>query len=119
MRFKHGEMGIKLDGIVADGITYIDVLMYISRIESLKPQINFKEYTFIIFGKSGPTGKSTLCKELRDKGYNAFDISEDVCAMCNCSIYSNEDGYIVDLNRKMFLIVLNKNVKDKLEKTDK
>ena len=39
---------------------------------------NGKEYIYIILGKPGPTGKSWLCARLKELGYNAIEISEDI-----------------------------------------
>jgi hypothetical protein len=106
------ELGVTLEGIIIDGITSENFLAYMERMETFKPKLNFKEYTFIIFGKSGATGKTTLCNALRDRGYNAFDISEDVSALAHYNIYGN-DGYIVDMARKVVVIILNKRYIDK------
>lgn len=34
------------------------------------------KYTYIITGRSGPTGKSTLCNMLKELGLQAFEITE-------------------------------------------
>lgn len=75
---------------------------------------NFRDKTFIILGTPGPTGKSTLCKRLIDRGYNAIDISEGVCGRVS---YTDEDNYMLyDRNHKQVFIFLNKLLKEKKPK---
>jgi len=72
---------------------------------------NTKDLTFIILGKSGPTGKTWLCNELRARGLNAIEISEQICSFVGYKTYNNEN-YITTIGRdNQVVIVLNKRLK--------
>lgn len=69
-----------------------------------------ENYTYIILGKVGPTGKSRLCEELRNKGFNAFEITESIF---NLVEYNDDKNHlIVDPYRKHVVIVLNRSLKE-------
>lgn len=73
------------------------------------PAFNSKGYTYVILGKSGPTGKTWLCHKLKTYGFNAIEISEDVLPL----IEYNDDKNHIALNGvyKTVVIVLNKKYK--------
>lgn len=63
-------------------------------------------WTYIIMGKSGPTGKTFLCDMLKRNNFNAIELSEDVIDLVEYN--DNKNHYKVDYARKLLLIVLNK-----------
>lgn len=68
----------------------------------------YQDYTFIIMGRSGPTGKTWLCNQLRNHGFNAFDISENVYDKVT---YRDDDNfYIPDHLYKQIVIILNRDL---------
>lgn len=67
-----------------------------------------REYTYIILGRPGSTGKTWLCSELRYHGFNAFEISEDIWELVR---YNDEENHvIVDDFKKQVVIVLNQSI---------
>ena len=67
-----------------------------------------KDYTYIILGRPGKTGKTWLCNELRVHGFNAFEISEDIWELVR---YNDEENHvIVDDFKKQVVIVLNQSI---------
>lgn len=70
---------------------------------------NAKDYTYIILGRPGKTGKTWLCNELRVHGFNAFEISEDIYDLVR---YNDEENHVMVNNySKQVTIVLNKLIK--------
>lgn len=68
-----------------------------------------KDYTFIIFGKPGPTGKTYLCNLLKKQGYNAIEITESMIACGQFDGYiDHRNHFVIDKYSKTGLIVLNK-----------
>lgn len=64
-----------------------------------------REYTYIILGRSGPTGKTWLCNELKVHGLNAVEISEDIFDLVH---YKDDENHCtIDDFRKCVVIVLN------------
>ena len=71
-------------------------------------QGNVKDYTYIILGRPGKTGKTWLCNELRVHGFNAFEISEDIYDLVR---YNDEENhYIVNDIDKQVTIILNRSI---------
>lgn len=68
--------------------------------------IGYESWTYIILGEGGPTGKSFLCDQLRKNGYNAVEISEEVCDLVNYRDRTNH--YRIDWVNKKVVIVLNR-----------
>lgn len=68
----------------------------------------FKDFTFIIFGRGGPTGKTWLSEQLRDMGYKAFDISENISDLVWYVDVKNSCRF--DNIQKTVTIVLNERV---------
>ena len=68
-----------------------------------------KDYTYVILGRVGPTGKTWLTKELNNRGYKAFDLTE---SMYNLIDYPNDSNdYRIDQWQKFVTIVLNRRIK--------
>ena len=67
-----------------------------------------KEYTYIITGRIGPTGKTWLCNELRSNGLNAVEITELMYDIVNYN--GNYNHFRLDVDNKVFVIVLNKEI---------
>ena len=69
-----------------------------------------KDYTYLILGQVGPTGKTWLTNELIHHGYNAFDLTETLYDQLD---YRNPDDNIctVDHIQKFVTIVLNRRIK--------
>lgn len=69
--------------------------------------VDSDNYTYIVMGKSGPTGKTWLCKELRRYGYTAFEVAESTNLFVKYGEHSNT--YIVDSTRtnRVVTIILN------------
>lgn len=65
-----------------------------------------KSWTYIILGRSGPTGKTFLYNMLKKNGYNAIEISEDIWDLVN--FLDAENHYRIDYLKKQVTIVLNK-----------
>lgn len=64
-----------------------------------------KQYTYVILGKRGPTGKTWLCNELKNHGFNAIEITESIFDLVS---YSDNDNHIdIDDLNKRIVIVLN------------
>jgi hypothetical protein len=68
----------------------------------------YQDYTFIIMGRSGPTGKTWLCNQLRNHGFNAFDISENIYD--KVKYQDNNNSYSPDHLDKQIVIVLNRDL---------
>lgn len=65
-----------------------------------------KEYTYIILGEGGPTGKTWLTHELKQRGFKAFEITEDINDLV---VYlDGRNYYMIDHANKQVVIVLNK-----------
>lgn len=75
---------------------------------------NPKNYTFIILGKSGPTGKTYLCELLRSQGYNAFEISEEVLPYVE--YVDDRNHYTIAGIHKQVTIILNQRLHDQNQK---
>ena len=67
-----------------------------------------KDYTVIITGKTGPTGKTTLCKLLNNAGVRAIEISEDLNFYVEYSTKSNKNNVIINEFNETVLVVLNR-----------
>lgn len=64
-----------------------------------------KEFTYIILGRSGPTGKTRLLKRLLDREFKAFEITESIFDVIDYTDANNH--FIVDPYYKKVVIVLN------------
>jgi hypothetical protein len=75
---------------------------------SSKSLFNPEEYTYIIMGRVGPTGKTWLCNELRRNGHNAIEITAQIYDIVD---YHDEYNYFIrDVVNKQVVIVLNKGI---------
>lgn len=68
---------------------------------------SFKDYTVIITGKPGPTGKTTLCKLLVNAGINAIEISEILYGNV-VYLLENDNTMAIDEENKIILVILNR-----------
>lgn len=66
-----------------------------------------KDYTVIITGKPGPTGKTTLCKLLVNAGINAIEISELLYTNV-AYLLENDNMVTIDDEDKIVLVILNR-----------
>lgn len=69
-----------------------------------------EEYTYIILGKQGPTGKTWLCDHLRNADYRAFEISMDINNLVNYT--DDKNHYIIDGIEKTITIILNRRLEN-------
>ena len=69
----------------------------------------YKEYTFIVLGRPGPTGKTWLTTGLQIEGFNAFEISEAVG--CFVEYLDNKNHIIENHISKSITIILNQRLK--------
>lgn len=64
------------------------------------------DYTFIITGEPGPSGKTFLRDQLKSRGYKAIEIAENLYDLVR---YNDNNNYIrIDHENSYVLIVLNK-----------
>lgn len=67
-----------------------------------------REYTIVILGRSGPTGKTWLCNALKNHGFNAVEISEELILARVDFGTDNGNHYYINHAEKYIVIVLNK-----------
>ena len=65
-----------------------------------------QDYLVLIMGTHGPTGKTWLCDGLKHYGFNAVEITEDIC---DYVLYLNDykNHYYINPSKKLVIIVLN------------
>lgn len=80
----------------------------IAFIETIENRVFNPEYTYIILGKNGPTGKTYLTNVLTQNGYRAVEITEAVLNMVDYKLDDFENHYKFDSYRKVAVVVLNK-----------
>lgn len=69
-----------------------------------------KNWTYIILGDGPRTGKTWLCTALRDKGFNVFEISEEVAGLVT---YQDKKNHVeVDSQHNKIVIILNRSLRD-------
>ena len=71
---------------------------------------DFINYTIIITGKAGPTGKTTLANNLKEKGYKAIEISEHIHRHVEYTHPRDYNTLIIDISDQYILVILNKGV---------
>lgn len=71
--------------------------------------------TYIILGKSGPTGKTWLWNELKKLGLNAIEISEEINFLVS---YEDGQNHYLEGRFDNTVIVLNKDIKRGIYKTE-
>ena len=86
---------------------------YLSSKEILNTILNdvkyFYDYTFIIFGKTRPTGNTWLCKKLKSNKLKAIEVSKQINDLIN---YKDKNNHlIIDFANKTVIIILNKLIK--------
>lgn len=64
------------------------------------------DYTIVILGRPGPTGKTWLCNVLRQHNFNAVEISEEITPFVNW-LDSKKNYYFTDPYTKHITIILN------------
>jgi hypothetical protein len=73
--------------------------------------IECREYTYIIMGRTGATGKSWLCEGLKMNGFNAIEISESVypfvCYGKSRRTPDENNHIIINETYKYVVIILN------------
>lgn len=71
-----------------------------------EPRIYNRDYTYVILGKSGPTGKTWMWDKLRSRGLRAIEISEHIYDLVE---YSDSDNHcLIDEHTQVVTIVLNR-----------
>lgn len=66
---------------------------------------HYKDYTCIILGQTGPTGKTWLWDQLKSKGINAVEISEGLLGLVG---YTDDRNHcLINDFHKTIVIVLN------------
>ena len=91
--------------------TYRSYDLSVERIKAdiLRSRRDPERYTYIILGQPGPTGKTSLCRTLREHGLNAFEISKDVIWAVDYA--DDRNHYITNDSDMCVTIVLNRRVK--------
>lgn len=64
------------------------------------------DWTYIIIGRIGPTGKTHLYQKLHENGYNVIEPAEDLFMLIDYS--DNENHYLVYEENKIMIIILNR-----------
>lgn len=64
-----------------------------------------KSWIYIITGRPGLTGKTFLYNQLKENGYNAIEISEDIFDLVR--YLDDKNHYVVNWEKKQVVIVLN------------
>lgn len=62
-----------------------------------------RSWTYIITGRSGPTGKSHLCDLLKRNGYHAIEISEDIFSLVE---YKDEKNHVLINDAEKYAIII-------------
>lgn len=63
-------------------------------------------YTYIILGTSGPTGKTWLYTQLKNREFNVFELSEDISGVV---MYGDDKNHVItDMKDMKVTIILNK-----------
>lgn len=77
-------------------------------IQAIEDKIYSKDYTIIILGKSGPTGKTYLTNKCITNGYHAVDITEKLLGNHVRISGDDENHYNIDEINRLITVVLNK-----------
>ena len=87
------------------------ILAYFTDKNSFFQEVHEKRpYTFIILGRSGPTGKSWLYSKLKEHGFNTFELSESVISLVD---YRDERNHVlVNGIDNSVIIVLNQRYRE-------
>ena len=68
-----------------------------------------REYTYIILGRPGPTGKTTLRNDLNILGYTAFEITEKLLTVAR--VEGEKNAFLVNEFEEYAVVVLNRRVR--------
>lgn len=68
-------------------------------------KLNQDDYVYIILGKTGPTGKTWLCENLKTRGYKAVEWMPHLDRYISCVDLDNR--LIVDEENRFVIIILN------------
>lgn len=68
-------------------------------------RFNAKEYSYIILGQSGPTGKTWLYSRLKEYGFIVYEISENTYKFIK--YIDTKNHIVVDEISKSVIIILN------------
>ena len=89
---------------------YFGHLCFLSKYgEERRNQIR-DNYTIVIMGAGGPTGKSALCENLQRLRYKVVEISEMVNPLITYE-HSDDNHYLIDEFKKTIVVVLNKRLR--------
>lgn len=66
-----------------------------------------KAFTYVIFGRTGPTGKTWLRNRLCNNGYTAGEFTEMLLECGAIFIYDDQNHYMLDELTKQVIIILN------------
>ena len=69
-------------------------------------RVRLRDYTVVILGKSGPTGKTWLCTALKEHGFNAVEISEDIMYLVDYGL-DDRNHCFVNHEQKLVTVILN------------
>ena len=78
-------------------------------LESIKSYDENREYLCVIMGRVGPTGKTWLCNRLKEEGYNAVELTEDIYALVNYT--DNANHVAINSGSKTITVILNESYK--------
>lgn len=86
-----------------------EILQHI-KLENESAYKTYADYTYVIMGRPGPTGKTWLRNQLVEAGYKAIELSEDLVGL----VYYKDDGNYFRVNhmKKTVLIVLNRSIRE-------
>lgn len=77
-----------------------------------RPQMYPKDYTYIVLGKIGPTGKTWLTNALIDNGYKAFDLTESLYKLIDYPEDTIDNNWFsVNHTQKFIVIILHRRIK--------
>ncbi len=65
-----------------------------------------RSWRYVILGRPGPTGKTYLCNQLCENGYNAIEITEEIYDLV--SFDDNKNHFKIDYMKKLVVIILNR-----------
>ena len=88
------------------------VSRFFDRVCNLNPINKIEDYTFIILGEIGPSGKTWLCNQLKGRGFKAFEISGDVFRYI-VDYLDGKNHYIVDEEQKCIVCIINRIIRAK------
>lgn len=88
--------------VFKDNLNATDI--YVDIRNSIIEDARLKDYTYVIMGKSGPTGKTRMRERLSGQGLNAVELSECIFDVVT---YGDSNRYCIDHMQKTVVIILN------------